>query len=76
MKKTARLVKKAFLRHYCALRKTQKGLKPRRFLRDYFKKFQTKNKYLPRNALRKKIRQLLPKTKSAKKLRKKLAALK
>ena len=72
-RRTRRVVTRGFIKLYCVSKKSNKGLKPIRFLRDYFKKFATKKGNLPRRALRKKLRQSLPK--GAKNLRRRLNRL-
>ena len=76
-KRVARVIAKAFGKLFCITRqriylKTHKKLTRKKFLIRYFKKYQTKNNYLPRRALRKYLRQRLPKKNN---LRKKLLAL-
>ena len=74
LKKTAKLVKKAFRKVYCSLKQSDPELKPKKFLISYFKENKSKKNFLPKRALKKKLRKALPK--QAKKLRKRLRKIK
>jgi len=61
VRRTIRVIRRAFVRLYCANKKNNKNLKPIRFLRNYFARYSTRNGYLPRRALRTTLRRALPK---------------